>query len=83
MRSGHIAVEDRVVWVGDPSVVAPGSSFKAREVTRTQVAIDPIHGTYQQRLNDLEWYKRGTEIVSCREAQRRGIEPWASSMPNP
>lgn len=80
MRSGRIQEEDRVVWVGDDAICPVGSSMKAREVTRTHVAVDPINGTYEERLNDLEWWRRGVEIVSCREAAKRGIEPWATAL---
>ena len=81
MRSGVIREQDRVVWVGDPEVAPVGSSYKARAVTQTHVALDPIGGTYQERQQNVVWYRRGFQVVSCQEAANRGIEPWASSMP--
>jgi hypothetical protein len=82
MKSGTIRPEDRVVWVGDPEVLVVGSSVKAYEVTRTHVGVEKLGGTYEERQRgDLEWYRRGTQFVSCEEAARRKIEPWYSSLP--
>jgi hypothetical protein len=72
MRSGTIREQDRVVWVGDTKARPAGSSGKAREVTRSRVEVDWGGGTTGE-------HRRGAEVVSCAEAARRGIEPWASA----
>lgn len=83
MRSGRIQEEDTVVLVEGYRDSEPGSSFKAREVTRTHVAIDDYwDSTYEERMmdpNSVVRLRRGTEVVSCREAAKRGIEPWATA----
>ena len=82
MKSGRIQPGDRIVWVGDPEALPIGSSVKAYEVTRTQVGVAKIGGTYAERsYGELEWYRRGTQFISCEEAARRGIEPWRSYLP--
>lgn len=66
---GCIREQDRVVWVGDPREMPPGSSGKARRVSATRVEVDWGSG-------HKDVYERGGEVVSCEEAGRLGVEPW-------
>lgn len=81
MRSGRIQGGDRVVLVEGYRDSGPGSSYTAREVTRTHVAIDDYwDATYDDRMaGAVVWLRRGTEVVSCLEAARRGIGLWAEA----
>lgn len=69
-------VEDRVVWVGEESERAVGSSGKLRAIDGPSVFVSWGGGSEG-------WYDVDTEIVSCGVAADRGVEPWASALAAP
>jgi hypothetical protein len=68
----RIREQDRVVWVGDNAIRPVGSSGKVREIDGKGAFVDWGSGSDG-------WYEIGVTIVSCKEAARRGIEPWAKA----
>jgi hypothetical protein len=71
-----IQEQDRVVWVGDPSVRPVGSSGKARVISAPYLANGFILVGWGGGNEGPE--RVGVDVVSCEEAGRRGIEPWTA-----
>lgn len=68
--------QDRAVWIGGDEVRGIGSSGKVRfgvEHGHGMVCVDWGGG--------LEgWYTPNRDVVTCKQAANKGIEPWASCM---
>jgi hypothetical protein len=70
-----VCVQDRVAWIGDPEARPRGSSGKVREIR-----FDQTRGWTVAEVDwggrDETWCVFGSEVVSCVEAGRQGVEPW-------
>jgi hypothetical protein len=62
--------QDRAVWIGPPGQIPIGSSGKVREVKGNLVLVGWGEGF------EL-WSRIGKEVVTCKQAGNKGVEPWA------
>lgn len=67
--------QDRAVWIGDESERAVGSSGKVR------FGVERNHRMIYVDWGDGEgnWYEPDRQVVTCRQAANKGIEPWAKA----
>lgn len=67
--------EDRAVWIGDPDIRRFGSSGKVI------YGIECGHGMVEVNWGEgkSSWCQPNSEVITCRQAANRGIEPWAKA----